>query len=66
MEKVVAGVEKVWRAPGKVGKVGDHVSSRILILPAFFVFFNTSNSIWIFCKLSMAFYGIFLRIFLRV
>lgn len=46
VQKVVAGVEKVWRAPGKVGEVGDHVSGRILIRPTFSVFFNTSISIF--------------------
>ena len=31
---LVAGVEKVWRALGKVGEVGGLVTGRILILPA--------------------------------
>lgn len=49
MEKVVAGVEKVWRAPGKVGKVGDHpwpVSGRILILLAISLCFSTQATLF--------------------
>jgi len=48
VEKDVAGVEKVWRAVGKVGEVGDHpwpVTGRIFNPTSFTLCFSTQASL---------------------